>query len=270
MFSVPTRRSQLPFLTFLLITVSLFVYYSFDLFSRSGYRTSHRRSTHKIQYNFPRGERAKSLAQEDRLYAVKKEFLHAWTSYVDHGEWADELGPLTGRKDNKFCGWSATLVDALDTLWIMDLKDEFQNAVVATSNIEFSIGETNCVVNLFETTIRHLGGLISAYDLSQEEAFIPKMRELGDVLLSAFNTHKGLPCSLCVLKSQPDTQFQPSSNIAMAAQGTLHLEFTRLTQILKDDKYFLAVMNITEALARIQMLTSIPGSFNLSTSWFQH
>ena len=106
---------------------------------------------------------------------------------------SDEFRPLTAGSENKFCGWSATLVDTLDTLYIMDLKDEFEEAVKATTKVDFNKSEPSCVVNLFETVIRHLGGLIAAYDLSGHKALLPKMQELGDMLFAAFGTYNGVP-----------------------------------------------------------------------------
>jgi len=112
--------------------------------------------------------KGRSLAQPTRQDAVKREFLHAWVGYKDHTWMADGLMPLLGmRRRHQFCGWLATLVDALDTLYIMDLKDDFQEAGNATLSIDFSQHVETCHVQLFESTIRHLGGLMAAYDLSQ-------------------------------------------------------------------------------------------------------
>ena len=46
---------------------------------------------------------------------------------------------------------------------------------------------------MFETTIRYLGGLLSAYALSGESILLEKAVELGDALLPAFSTPSGLP-----------------------------------------------------------------------------
>ena len=45
----------------------------------------------------------------------------------------------------------------------------------------------------FETVIRYLGGLLSAYALSHRQIFLDKADELGRVLLPAFNTTSGMP-----------------------------------------------------------------------------
>lgn len=54
-------------------------------------------------------------------------------------------------------------------------------------------------VNLFKTTFvdsRVLGGLISAYDLSGDEVFLEKARDIADRLLPAWNTPTGIPYNL--------------------------------------------------------------------------
>ena len=74
----------------------------------------------------------------------------------------------------------ATIVDSLDTLWLMGLNDEWQQArdwVASQLNFDADIavqrpmvgGAEGCEqVSFFETTIRCLGGLIAAYELSGE------------------------------------------------------------------------------------------------------
>ena len=46
---------------------------------------------------------------------------------------------------------------------------------------------------MFETTIRYLGGLLSAYALSKEPILLTQATELGDLLMPAFNSPSGLP-----------------------------------------------------------------------------
>ena len=45
----------------------------------------------------------------------------------------------------------------------------------------------------FETVIRYLGGLLSAYALSGETVLLSRAEELGRKLLPVFNTTTGLP-----------------------------------------------------------------------------
>lgn len=80
----------------------------------------------------------------------------------------DELAPISGKGKDTFGGLAATLIDSLNTLWIMDFEKEFVEAVYAVATIDWA-NTNDTAANIFETTIRHLGGLLSAYDLSQEE-----------------------------------------------------------------------------------------------------
>uniref|UniRef100_A0A0A9A537 alpha-1,2-Mannosidase n=1 Tax=Arundo donax TaxID=35708 RepID=A0A0A9A537_ARUDO len=104
--------------------------------------------------------------------------LHAWTSYVTYAWGQDELQPQSKSGVNSFGGLGATLVDSLDTLYIMGLKDEFQKARdwVAES-LDF---DKDCEASVFETTIRVVGGLLSAYDLSADKIFLEKARDISD------------------------------------------------------------------------------------------
>jgi mannosyl-oligosaccharide alpha-1,2-mannosidase len=45
----------------------------------------------------------------------------------------------------------------------------------------------------FETVIRYLGGLLSAYALSEEPILLARADELGKRLLPVFNSPSGLP-----------------------------------------------------------------------------
>lgn len=99
---------------------------------------------------------------------------------------------MSGGFKDPFGGWAATLVDCMDTLWLMDLKDDFYEAAGAAVKMDWS-NTTATAINLFETTIRHLGGLLSAYDLSGESALLLKATELGDMLYIAFDTPNRIP-----------------------------------------------------------------------------
>ena len=72
-------------------------------------------------------------------------------------------------------GLGLTLVDSLDLLWLMGEKAEFQGALEwVAKELDPSV---NAHVNVFEVTIRVIGGLLAAYHLSGEEAFLEKVRK---------------------------------------------------------------------------------------------
>jgi len=148
----------------------------------------------KIQHQ-PILETAKEKKRrEARLKEVRDAFLHSWKGYKQEAWGKDELRPIEGGYKSPFCGWAATMVDSLDTLWIMDLKEEFEISLVELRNVDFTHTE-GCTINLFETTIRHLGGLLAAFDISGGKYFIlvEKAVELAEMLYTAFDTPNRMP-----------------------------------------------------------------------------
>lgn len=129
-----------------------------------------------------------------RLAAIKEEFEHAWDGYTDYALGHDEIRPVSGKYRDPFAGWGATLVDALDTLWIMGMKDEFAAAVEEVKKIDFTTSVRDDIP-LFETVIRYLGGLLGAYDVSSQKypSLLEKAEELAEILIGAFDTPNRMP-----------------------------------------------------------------------------
>lgn len=132
--------------------------------------------------------------REARLSEIRETFLHAWNGYKKEAWAKDELRPINGGFKTPFCGWAATLVDSLDTLWIMGLYEEFELALKELPRVDFTNTE-GCQINLFETTIRHLGGLLAAFDISGGKItiLVEKAVELAEVLFTAFDTPNRMP-----------------------------------------------------------------------------
>lgn len=61
----------------------------------------------------------------------------------------------------------------------------------------------------FETVIRYLGGLLSAYALSGEPILLSRADDLGTMLLPAFDTTHGLPMYAVNTVSYVFTQARP-------------------------------------------------------------
>lgn len=61
-------------------------------------------------------------------------------------------------------------MDALSTAIIMNLADPVNDIMKHISTVDFTKSRTKQTVSLFETTIRYLGGMLSAYDLLNEDS----------------------------------------------------------------------------------------------------
>ncbi|KAF3076946.1 putative mannosyl-oligosaccharide alpha-1,2-mannosidase 1B [Trichoderma lentiforme] len=194
-----------------------------------------------------------------RKQAVKNAFIKSWEAYKTHAWGKDQLQPLSGGGKDTFSGWMAQVVDALDTLWIMDLKEDFYLAVKEVAMIDWATTHDNNVINLFEVTIRYLGGLLAAYDLSQEPVLRAKAIELGDALYATFDTPNRLPSHWLDYSKAKNGEQTADDSMSGAAGGTLCMEFTRLSQITGDPKYYDATERIKQFYYRFQNETSLPG-----------
>lgn len=115
--------------------------------------------------------------QNDRQRAVVSAFQHAWQGYRRYAWGRDHLKPISKTHQTWF-DLGLTLIDSLDTMLVMGLKEEYVEARVwVEDNLKFT---TDKDVNLFETTIRVLGGLLSTYHLSQDQIFLDKAVDLAD------------------------------------------------------------------------------------------
>ena len=155
----------------------------------------------KIQYDFKTESGKEKTDREEKRDIIKEAFSFSWDGYKKKAWTQDELTPVSGKFRNPFNGWGATLVDSLDTLWIMGLKDEFEEAVEAVKDIDFTTSPRNDIP-LFETVIRYLGGLVAAYDVSDgaHRILLDKAVELADILMGAFDTPNRMPMTFYLWK----------------------------------------------------------------------
>ena len=214
-----------------------------------------------VQAQFPAETEEEARQRQVRLDAVKEAFRHSWHGYKTRAWLQDELSPLSGDWSNGLGGWGATLVDSMDTLWIMGLKGEFKAALSALEKIDFSTSPLE-TISVFETTIRYLGGLLSAYDLSgqRHQILLDKSIELGDMLYKAFDTPNRMPITHWnwtngALGGEQDAE----TYAVMADVGSLTLEFTRLSQLTGDAKYYDAVARVMDVCHKWQNKTLMPG-----------
>ncbi|GAA5991158.1 hypothetical protein JCM5350_001929 [Sporobolomyces pararoseus] len=124
-----------------------------------------------------------------------------------------------------------------------DSSKKWINLRLKGSNSPFS----PTTIPLFETTIRYLGGLISAYDLSGDPLMLQRAKELGDWLLPSLNTDWGLAVPRYKIGSNPDGKTN-GGRAVLAEVGSLGMEFIRLSMITSDETYFRAVQRSMDTL----------------------
>lgn len=159
-------------------------------------------------------------------------------------------------------GW--IIVDALDTLMIMNLTSRVQNARnwIHTS-LQYNQRHS---VNTFETTIRMLGGLLSAHYLSTtypdlapiadddegaagEDLYIEKATDLADRLLGAFDTESGIPTSSLYLNTSEGILSHTDGGAASTAEAaTVQLEFKYIAKLTGEPEYWKRVENVMKVV----------------------
>lgn len=221
----------------------------------------------KIQYDFDSEPQDIRTTRLQRLKRVKTEIERAWGGYKKFAWMHDELSPLSTKYRDPFCGWAATLVDSLDTLWIAGLRDDFDQAAKAVKDIDFTFTDRN-EIPVFETTIRYLGGLLAAFDVSgghkgAYKILLEKAEELAEILMGIFDTPNRMPVLYYNWKPEHASQPHRGAQVGIAELGTLSMEFTRLAQLTGTHKYYDAVDRITNALVEMQATQkiAIPGLF---------
>uniref|UniRef100_A0A8C9Y789 alpha-1,2-Mannosidase n=2 Tax=Percomorphaceae TaxID=1489872 RepID=A0A8C9Y789_SANLU len=212
---------------------------------------------------------------KDRRAKIKEMMKHAWGNYRRYAWGSNELRPISkqGHSSNLFGDIKgATIVDALDTLHIMEMFEEFDAATDwVEKNLDFNV---NAEVSVFEVNIRFVGGLLSAYYLSGKEVFRRKAVELGEKLLPAFKTPTGIPWALLNLKSGIGRNWPWASggSSILAEYGTLHLEFMHLSKLSGNPEFAQKVMNIRKVLNRLDKPQGLyPNYLNPNSGqWGQH
>ncbi|AET39944.1 mannosyl-oligosaccharide 1,2-alpha-mannosidase Ecym_5170 [Eremothecium cymbalariae DBVPG len=190
--------------------------------------------------------------------AIEHVFMESWDDYIKHAWGFDVFHVVQGTGSNmadngKPLGWM--IVDALDTMMIIysgtddpETKQKFRDYIMKSQNwiqnvLDYDI---DIEVNVFETTIRMLGGLLSAYYLSSElsigdpSIYLTKAISLGDRLVPAFaDSPIGIPYSSINLHSGEVIKDHGNSGASTTAEiTTLQLEFKYLSYITGNDTYW--------------------------------
>src|SRR6266850_5012103 len=192
---------------------------------------------------------------------VRAEFLHAWNGYKQYAWGHDSLRPLS-KTPYDWYGQSLwmTPVDALDTLVVMGLKDEAERTKAAIiQNLSF---DKDIYVQNFEITIRLLGGLLSAYQMTGDRRLLSLAEDLGTRLLPVFNSPTAIPYRFVNLRTGKvrDGETNP------AEAGTLLIEFGALSKLTgKPIFYEKAKRALTEVYKRRSLIGLVGSTINVET-----
>jgi mannosidase alpha-like ER degradation enhancer 2 len=186
--------------------------------------------------------------------AVREEFLHAWSGYLEHARGFDALRPLSRSGTNWYdVSLFMTPLDAYDTMLLMGLDEEARRAKeMVLDGLSF---DHDISVQVFEVTIRLLGGLLAAYQMDGDPGFLALARELADRLLPAFESATGMPWVRVNLRTG-----ETAGRVSNPAEiGTLMLEFGTLSKLTGDPVYYETVKRGMEEVFRRRSTLGLVG-----------
>ncbi|EWZ50710.1 Mannosyl-oligosaccharide 1,2-alpha-mannosidase [Fusarium oxysporum] len=198
---------------------------------------------------------------DHRRDRVVEAFELSWDAYKRYAWGFDEYHPISKTGENmapKGLGW--IIIDSLDTMILMNLTSRVQDARHWIS--DSLTWDQDQDVNTFETTIRMLGGLLSAHYLSTEfpglaplaeddegaageDLYLEKAKDLADRLMSAFDSPSGIPyasVNLAKFEGIPSHADMGASSTAEAT--TLQLEFKYLAKLTGEKDFWDRVENV--------------------------
>ncbi|PIO69155.1 glycosyl hydrolase family 47 [Teladorsagia circumcincta] len=205
----------------------------------------------------PKPEIAAGDDSEARRITVKQMTKFAWDSYRKYAWGANELRPVskTGHSASVFGmgDMGATIVDAIDTLWIMGLKEEYEQA---RSWIKHSLDFTRTAkgdLSVFETNIRFIGGLLSIYALTNDKMYVEKAEEIAKLLLPAFDTPTGIPYAIVNVAtgSAKNYGWASGQSSILSEFGSLQLEFDYLSHVTGNKIYSEKIERIRDFLTNM-------------------
>ncbi|KAJ8985174.1 hypothetical protein NQ317_012827 [Molorchus minor] len=209
----------------------------------------------------------------ERQKAVVKAFKHSWKGYKQFAWGHDNLKPISEGYHDWF-GLGLTIVDSLDTIFIMGLKEGFFEFLEYSEardwvdkHLHFNV---NRDVNLFEVTIRVLGGLLSIYHFSKDNMFLRKATDLADRLLPCFDSESGIPYSDINLATKKAHAPKWSPDSSTSEVTTIQLEFRDLSRATGDPKYEEAAAKVSRLIHNLEKKDGlVPIFINANTGQFR-
>lgn len=200
-------------------------------------------------------------------------FEHGWNAYIDHGFPLDEVKPLLCEpygpdyddiydviRNDAMGNTTLTILDNIDSLIIFEQWEQLKFVLQFLKNEKETLFQKNTIVQVFETTIRALGGLLSAHLLLTDvvhgdmksavpkryaplkeiadsyDGFLLEMAyELGLKLLPAFKTHSSIPLPrINLLQGIQGVPRDLQDENCLAGAMSPVLEFTLLSRLTGD------------------------------------
>jgi mannosyl-oligosaccharide alpha-1,2-mannosidase len=177
---------------------------------------------------------------------VRAEMAWAFDAYRRLAWGADEIRSVSGTGksfliEGEKVGLS--LIEALDTLWLMGLDAQLEDAVRwIKTDLTFDLDGD---AQIFEATIRLVGGLLSGYLATGEKVLLEKAHDLAERMLPGYDTSTGMPVRYINLKTG---KTRGTHSFPAEVGGGSGPEFVTLSRLTGDRKFADAAITAMLAL----------------------
>ncbi|KAK0657325.1 glycoside hydrolase [Cercophora newfieldiana] len=217
------------------------------------------------EWGFRPGKAKSKHDWAERRKRVVEAMELSWGAYERYAWGYDEFHPISKSGRNmapKGLGW--IIIDSLDTLMLMNMTKELTHAREWLS--KSLTWDQDQDVNTFETTIRMMGGLLSAYYLSTtypnmapivdddpgqpgEDLYLEKAKDLADRLMAAFDSPSGIPYASVNLGKFKGIESHADGGASSTAEATtLQLEFKYLAKLTGEKDFWDKVEKVIQVV----------------------
>ncbi|KAF4972268.1 hypothetical protein FZEAL_9628, partial [Fusarium zealandicum] len=177
----------------------------------------------------------------ERANHIVEAFKHSWYGYYKYAYPRDTLHPLTETFENDGNSFGATAFDSLTTAIIMGDAAIVNRILSYITSVNFTFTKkVREDVNVFRSTVRYIGSMVSASDLlngpfkylgateSQKKALLDQATNLADMLKISFDTKSLIPCAN--IRLSPKRTRTDFFRNTLAGAGSLFLEWIMLAE----------------------------------------
>ena len=195
---------------------------------------------------------------------VKAAMRWAWSEYRKVAWGQDEVKPVSGGGQSFLIPGASvglSIVEALDTLWLMGLDAELEDAIRwIKAKLTFDLdGEAQ----VFEASIRLVGGLLSGHLATGDKRLLELAHDLATRMQPCFDTPTGMPMRYVHLRTGKtrDAQSYPAE-----IGGGMAPEDVTLSRLTGEKRFGEAAVNAMLALhARRSTIGLVPDTIDVMT-----
>lgn len=164
-------------------------------------------------------------ADLEKAEAVRQMTAIAWKGYATHALGSRALRPLSRTPSDEVSHYNtgATVLEAMSTLWVLDLSEEYKVARQWVLSMKVPTGGDGRHQPLYVWPLvtKYMGSLLSCYALTGDEALLLKAKEYAHLVRPAFMS-KGMSFAL-----KMGLSFNVSFPCRPTVQPTVHKRIIR-------------------------------------------